>query len=94
VEQKLRNIKKFEAQKVTISACLQQFNTIKQDLKSLDISTDGAAEPEILEDIPVSFIPLNDTQSIYLDKLKVELNAFVRDMHKWVSKLKENKSND
>jgi uncharacterized membrane protein YccC len=94
VKQKLRNIKKFEAQKVTISSCLQQFNTIKQDLKSLDISTDGATEPEILEDIPVSFIPLNDTQSIYLDKLKVELSAFVRDMHKWVSKLKENKSND
>jgi hypothetical protein len=81
-------------QKQTINDCLQQFNTIQFALKSLDINTDGAAEPEILEDISVSFIPLNDTQSIYLDKLKVELNAFVRDMNKWVSKLKENKSND
>ena len=91
---KNRAKKKFEEQKLTISECLLQFNTIEQALKSLDISTDGQTEQEILEDIKVSFIPLNDTQSIYLDKLQVELNAFTRDMNKWVAKMKENKSND
>lgn len=94
VEKDFLKNKKFEAQKLQIDACLQQFNKIEHALKSLAISTDGAAEQEIMEDIKVSYIPLNDTQSIYLDKLNVELNAFERDMDKWVAKMKEQKAND
>jgi uncharacterized membrane protein YgaE (UPF0421/DUF939 family) len=86
--------KKFEAQKILIEECLQQFNRIEFALKELSISADGSPDQTIMEDLKVSFIPLNDAQSIYLDKLYIELNAFVRDMDKWIIKLKEQQSND
>jgi uncharacterized membrane protein YccC len=94
VEKDFLKNKKFEAQKLVINECLQQLNRIERALKTLSVSTDGAPEQDIIEDIKVSYIPLNDTQSIYLDKLNVELNAFARDMDKWVAKMNEQKSND
>jgi hypothetical protein len=86
--------KEFEIHKLKIHACLLQFNYIEEELNSLNISKDGAIEEDVLEEFSISFIPLNDIQSTYLDKLNVELNAFVRDMNKWVAKAKEHKIND
>jgi hypothetical protein len=86
--------KEFEIHKLKIHACLLQFNYIEEELNSLNISKDGTIEEDVLEDFSISFIPLNDIQSTYLDKLNVELNAFVRDMNKWVAKAKEHKVND
>jgi uncharacterized membrane protein YccC len=88
-DKRFLNQQQFEQKKISIDDCLSQFNKIEQALKSLAITTDGEAEQEILSDLKVSFIPLNDTQSIYLDRLQVELNAFVRDMEKWIVKMKE-----
>lgn len=72
----------FEQQKIKINECLQRFNQVEFALKKLNWDKDKSVQQEIIEQAPVSYIPLNDTQFIYLDKLNVELNAFVRDMDK------------
>lgn len=86
---KLPNQKISEQQKQKIGDCLDQFNQIIQAINQLKIKTDGAEQYEILEEKRQNTIPMTETQSIALDKLYVELNAFVRDMNKWVAKMKE-----
>ncbi|MFA6151163.1 MAG: FUSC family protein [Chitinophagaceae bacterium] len=83
--------KDFERQKQKIAECLAQFNTIEHSIKKLEWVSEEQRQ-ELMEDVRVSYIPLNDTQAIYLDKLSIELNAFVRDMDKWLDKYKETNS--
>ncbi|MBL7712022.1 MAG: FUSC family protein [Chitinophagaceae bacterium] len=72
----------FVRQKKKIFEFLEQFNEIERRVKKMNWDR-GHSGQELLENVTVSYIPLNETQSLYLDKLGVELNAFVRDMQKW-----------
>lgn len=78
--------KGFLARKLIVKDCLVQFNRIEYDLKKMSVESDKELPQQIFEDIEPSTIPINDIQSIYIDKLNVELNAFARDMSKWSEK--------
>ncbi|MCC6186969.1 MAG: hypothetical protein IT256_07450 [Chitinophagaceae bacterium] len=71
-----------------IKECLTQFNYLLSVLAKMDILKDEKQGLEAIEDEHISFIPLSDNQSIYLSRLNVELNAFIRDIDKWVAKVK------
>jgi uncharacterized membrane protein YccC len=80
------DIKSFLARKLIIKDCLLQYNRIEHSLQKMSVESEKDIPQQIFEEIEPNTIPISDTQSIYVDKLNVELNAFVRDMGKWEEK--------
>lgn len=81
--------KELEGQKEIINQSLQKFNTLLQSIKAKGF--ESLAEQTIFEDQSVGFVPVSLSQTIYLSKLNIELNAFVRDMDKWTIKNEQTK---
>jgi uncharacterized membrane protein YccC len=76
----------FEEKKIIIEDCLHQFELIQSALqtKSLACTVEGLLVP--VAELEVGLLPLNETQSVFLDRLHVELNTFARDAQKWLLK--------
>lgn len=72
----------FERHKKQIADCLSLMNRVRKVMKGMGWENTPVAQ-ELPDESPVGYIPLNSSQVIYLDKLFVELSAFVKDMEKW-----------
>lgn len=77
-----------QVMRMAIKDGLEKFLLLRSGLESLNIVVEKKAD--LPEDLQLQqYIPFNANQTIYMDKLSVELNAFVRDMDEWVRKQKQ-----
>lgn len=80
----------FAQQKENIKNNLVLFNAIEDRLASLNVVSKRDEVQELIDSsIAPSTLPINETQAIYLDKLSIELDAFLRDMEKWKTKTED-----
>lgn len=75
----------FEEHRARIAECREQFATILETITKMGIQVEPDKMSVAIEDDRISLVPMNAEQRIYVDKLAVELNAFLRDIGRWQS---------
>lgn len=74
-------------QQQKMTECLQLFNKIIVAIINLGFESESKLNIKPADPVNILQRPLNEMQSIYLDKISIELNAFCRDLEKLSEKI-------
>jgi uncharacterized membrane protein YgaE (UPF0421/DUF939 family) len=69
-------------QQQKMKVCLEMFNKIMTEIINLGFEAEHKLNIRFADETNILNHPLNEMQSIYLDKISIELNAFCRDLEK------------